>query len=390
MSAAKLKLEEEHKCHVTMRCLQRAVVKYENNGYVFDVRDAPRSGRKRILGIVGDDEVKIELRKQPLRKVARTRKSFESAKGVEVVVSRTTLQRSAKVSGLVVSIPKRVRISYHCSHHKCSRMVYCKLWSDITQYRLRRMLYGDEMSFPMHVSFNSKNDVFMVAAGQQPFTNIHRYTKGDEGKFVSLYLVCNYWGIVAWYVFFEKFTKRLYQDTLLSKILKPRIQTLRRCGQSPTLYYHDHATNSDLHDDEKMIDSVFGTCKVIPFCKPICNEQQGREFIEPEDRKSYWRAKIRPKKVCTCEMNELAVPSASPTLNLVENVNGYLRTVWQRECGPNGGLSWYGGKKRRIDVLDKCIRIVNSDKSFFRKLYDHAHIRHEHVATNGGDLYTES
>ncbi len=57
-------------------------------------------------------------------------------------------------------------------------------------------------------------------------------------------------------------------------------------------------------------------------------------------------------------------PSASPELILVESMNGYLRTVWQEQCGPNGPLGWSGGKRRRIDVIDQCVKIVDDDKVF--------------------------
>ncbi len=134
-------------------------------------------------------------------------------------------------------------------------------------------------------------------------------------------------------------------------------------------------------------DNVFGSCKVIPFCKKICRERKGREYIQPKNAQPYWRAKSVPKAVCDCELKEFAVPSASPTLNLVENVNGYLRTVWQQQCGPNGKLSWSGGKQKRIDVLDKCVRIVNNDKKFFQKLYSNANTRHEFVRDSGGEIY---
>ncbi len=66
----------------------------------------------------------------------------------------------------------------------------------------------------------------------------------------------------------------------------------------------------------------------------------------------------------------------------------YLRTVWQQKCGRP--LKWGGGKQRKIDVLDVCIRIVDKDKNFFKNLYEHAHVRHEYVRDNGGDLYTNS
>ena len=86
----------------------------------------------------------------------------------------------------------------------------------------------------------------------------------------------------------------------------------------------------------------------------------------------------------------MSVPSASPELNLVENVNGYLRYVWQQQCGPNGPLQWRGGKQKRIDVLDACIKIVASDKAFFKNLYDGAVKRHKFVAESGGELYKSS
>ncbi len=188
-------------------------------------------------------------------------------------------------------------------------------------------------------------------------------------------------------MFFQKFGKKFYQGVLLREILKPRVKVLCRTGKSPSLYYHDHATNADLHDDQKVLDDVFGSCKVLPFAKKLGREARGREYIQPVDRKPFWRAKNVPKSVCDCDMSLFAVSSVFPTLNLVENVNGYLRSVWQRECGPQGKLQWYGGKQKRIDVLDKCVRIVNEDKKFFRKLYDNAHVRHEHVRDSQGEIY---
>ncbi len=303
---AKRKLHEVHNVDVSADTVMRWLRKYEANGYVFSGKDAPGRGRKRMLGAVGDAEVAYELRRQPLRKVARSGMTFESADGEECIPSRRTLQRSASLSNLVVALPKRVRISHHCAHHKATRTVYCTLWCELSQLVVRRMLYADEMSFPMHVDFNPKNDVFMVPKGQQAESNRHRYSKGEEGKFVSLFLVCNYWGIVAWHVFFVKFDRRFYTDTLLLEILKPRIKVLTATSKKPSFYYHDHATNGDLHDDEKMCDNVFGSCKVIPFCKKICRGSKGREYIEPKNAQPYWRAKSLPKAVCDCELKEFA------------------------------------------------------------------------------------
>ncbi len=206
---ARRKLSTIHNVTVSAQTMQRALQKYESNGYVYTGKDSPGRGRKRVLGAVGDAELAHELRSQPLRKVARSGMTFESVDGTHIVPSRTSMQRSAARSDLVVSLPKRVRISHHCAHHKASRTSYCTHWCELSQNVVRRMLYGDEMSFPMHVNFNPKNDVIMVIKGQQSHTNVHRYTKGAEGKFVSLFLVCNYWGIVCWHVFFEKFNKKI-------------------------------------------------------------------------------------------------------------------------------------------------------------------------------------
>ncbi len=375
---------------VAVKTLGNHIARYEANGYVFTVKDSPRSGRKRLLGEIGVAEVVHELRTQPTRKVARSAALFESASGDQITVSRGTLRNVAAREGLVVSLPKTLRISNHCAHHLAARVAYCRFWLLLSQAQQRRIVYADEMNFPMTVSFNAKNDVISVPKGQQSTTNLHRVAKGSTGKFCSIFLTCNFWGVVSYYVFFEKFTKRFYQGTILPEHVKPLLRNLRGHHRTASFYYHDGATHQDLHDDEKLCDDVFGNCSVIPFMPPICLVDAGREHITPYNREAYWRKKSMPSEECLCEFKEMSVASASPELNLVENANGYLRYIWEQQCGPNGPLTWGGGRKKRIDVLEKCIQILSEDKSFFQKMYDGAPERHKFVAENNGAMYRSS
>ncbi len=182
--------------------IRRSIAKYEENGYIFDGKDRPHPGRKRIIGAVGEAEIAHELLSQPLRKVARSGTLFEDAEGGQVIVKRGTLRNVARRLDLVVAQPKRVRISHHYSHHKRARVSYSDFYLELSEFVRRRILYADEMSFPMGLSFNPKNSVFMVQRGLESKSNIHRVTKGSEGKFCSLFLVCNYWGIVCYFLFF--------------------------------------------------------------------------------------------------------------------------------------------------------------------------------------------
>ena len=249
------------------------------------------------------------------------------------------------------------------------------------------MVYADEMNFPIGLTFNPKNDVIMVNKGEQSSTNIHRGPKGQEGKFCSLFLVINGWGVVCYHVFFVPFTKEFYQQVLLREILKPRLAALKAQRRPCSFYYHDGATNADLHDDEKLLEEVFESSTPLPFAPSLCREAAGREYIEPMDRRPYWRRKTVPCDECECIFDEFAVPSASPDLNLDENANGRLRSIWQQQCGRNGPLSWSGGRKRRMRVIDECVKILDSEKAFFKKLYENAHKRHTYMIETSGDRY---
>ncbi len=91
VSAARQVLAELHSISADKKTIQHLIKKYEANGYVFDGKDAPRSGRKRLIGDVGAAEIEHELRSLPLRKVARSGVLFEDVKGSQVIVKRGTL-----------------------------------------------------------------------------------------------------------------------------------------------------------------------------------------------------------------------------------------------------------------------------------------------------------
>ncbi len=237
----------------------------------------------------------------------------------------------------------------------------------------------------MAVPVNYKNDVIMVAAGTQSVTNTRRVNKGSTGKFCSIWWMTNAWGVVSYRIYTEKFTAKYFRR-ILAENIQPALQKLRGSAQEHSNFYHDKVTNSAKLYDADLMDIVFGAGKWMPHAPPICREPAGREYIRPEDRAPYWRAKTVAQDDCDCKAAGLLVPSASPELNLNENANGYLRSVWVAACGPHGEEKWTGGRRHRFGVLKKMIEKVDGDKEFFRKLYANANARYEYVRDNGGAI----
>jgi len=372
--------------------LKKTFKKYRLNGFVFYGDDERRSGRPRILTAAGQQAVLTDVLNNTQRGTARTHRYESTDNNKMIKVSRTMVHRVAHRGGLVVSTPKVIRIGHHFSHHLRMRMLHAQFILSLTPLQRRCIWYSDEMSFPVTLSPNIKNNIMMVKKGDQSTTNLFRTTKGSTGKCFSLFWTISYEGVQCQYLYENMMDVKIFHEVML-KFVKPavagKIDSMYKCG----LFFHDHVTNSQKLHDSKIMDSACGKGCWLKFSPPLCREQDG--FINMpavvcangRKIKAHQRIRTVAKKHCVCNVsNGKFVPSSSPDNNLIEYTNGFLRQiVWNLVS--SGEFQWKGSVRHKMSIVMHAINIVNEKRSYFSKLYDHHVDRcNKIIASNGAIL----
>jgi len=381
---ARERLGRDHDVYPSRLCLFRLRDKYIANGWVFDGKDAPRSGRKRKLSPAGELEVVAAISGARARSIARS-SSFSSSSGEQVVASKQTVMRRAREHDLVISVPKTIRIRQHADHHLKMRSFYCRWLVSLTERERRGMWFADEMSWPVNLKANRKNDIQWVPKGHQSTTNFIRATKGDERKFFSLFWCGNFLGPVC---------SRLYENNMdtdffhlvLREDVKPQVQRLRSTSSRLISFYHDHVTNSQRLHDPKLMNSALGRGKWLQFAPAICREQRGFISVKASSgHRAHKRRRMVPKELCECQVDSGAfVPSSSPDLNMIEYANGQLRANVYAACN-GGGERWEGSVQKKMEIVKREIVKLKSDSGYWMKLMDSSVARaHEILAHDGG------
>lgn len=382
--------DENPEINISERGLRKLRDKYRKNGYQFLVGDDRRSGRPRILTIEGQNNVLKDVLNHTQRGTAR-KKIYLSTDDTLIKVSRTTVHRISCRGDLVVSVPKQIRISYHFDHHLRCRIAWAHYILNLSNLNRRRIWYGDEMSWPITLTPNVKNDIMMVKKGDQTKTNLFRITKGSTGKCFSLCWFISYEGVLFAHLYEDMMTVDKYRDMLV-KFLKPVIAQKSRSMYKLGKLYHDHLTNSDKLHEFAFMDAVIGKGKWLPFSPKLCREQKGHIDIPAFDNgrhkiRAHKRRKMVAKEVCDCELgNGEFVPSASPDHNLIEYGNGYLRKlVWDMVAA--GEVEWKGSTKHKMNVIRQTINKLNENRRYFWRLYDgHVDMCRKILASNGAVL----
>jgi len=366
--------------------LSRWWQRFEENGGSFcvDERKKPTSGTYK-LSPLGMKAVLKRSRGSNYRRTARDF-NFQGAKGELVKISRETVKKYATRGGLVLSLPKERLIRTHFPHHLRLRSLFCRYVSQESFEFCRGLVFSDEMLWPITFGFNKRNDVILVEEGQQKITNIIRRTKGDRAQAFSSFIMIDEFGFVCSKLFTEKFTIDFWH-ALLIDVVEPAITQRLLDGKSFTASIHDWVTNSGRLFDKQRMDNCFGVGKWFPHTPKICRVEDGYIVIEAtKTRKQHNRKRMSPAEICDCKVTQPAYPSASPDLNLAENVQGYLQQL-VREKIRRERVVWSGSVKKKMKILQDVINELDTDKAYFRKLLGTVRKRYRWVANNGGAVY---
>lgn len=376
LQRAKKRLREDHGYEVPTARLKKMRREYNKDNWVYSPAKK-RGGRPLILSEEGEERLVTKLKGHTARSTAKKYKFSTPEEEDSATVSRQTVMRTAKRRGLVIAEPKIIRISKYTDHHKKMRMLHCKWIISLTTAQLNGLWYSDEMSFPITLTPNKKNDVMYCEAGEQKNTNRHRITKGSTGKMCSLWWVINRNGVQALSIYDEMMGVKLFHD-ILKEDLRPAIEEQKRGRNKLRYFYHDHVTNSGALYDVKKMNATCGEGKWLPFSPNGCREQDGFIEVSAFDNgrrkiKAYKRKNMVAKKNCDCNadgsLTGQFVPAAAPDLNLIEYLNGYLRQVLWEAC-QEGEEEWRGSPKKKKMVIRRMINKVNKKASFFRSLYE--------------------
>lgn len=384
-------LADEHNVFVSEHSIRRALVKYAANGYELDIAAVKFARRSKFPDATKREIIAKLLKGASVRSLVKDN-LFKNNKNKKVRVSRRETVRIAKKAGLVVCVPKEIRIRVHFSHHVVVRIAYAAWWLTLEQSYIDRMIYSDEMSFAISLPINRQNDILWVPRDKQSTSNEHRRSKGSTGKMCSIWIAHDRYGIIAYHIFIGTLDVPRFHDILLhnlAPVLRKREKARRPVFH--TTFYHDKVTNAKELQDETVMDKAFGSrSKWLRHAETLCREPVGREFIESVyGRKAYWRKKTAPRKVCECKIDGECVPLASPVLNLCENVNGFVRQTLSKMVR-SGEVEWKGNPAKKFEIIKKAVQKVHVNKSFWRNMYANAAERHRYVREHSGLIYRKS
>lgn len=383
-------LAEQHTVFISVRTIQRAIKKYSLNGYVLE-DDVVRFARLAKFPQNTQDIIGRKLLGGASAREVASKFKYRNKSGRKVSISPREVRRIAARQNLVVSVPKEVRIRTHFAHHIVVREAYSAWWLKQKSYFVKSMLYSDEMSFSVALPINKQNDIVWVYRGTQSTTNISRRSKGSEGKLCSLWIVQDSSGIVCFRVFKGTLGVESYHDlleTYLAPVLRHREQ--QRTPQRHSTYYHDKVTNSKDLQNSEVMNRVFGEGRWLPHSPNICREGTDDEWIAPVNgRIGYWRRKTKACEECECKIDGECVPTASPVLNLCENVNGMVRQTLTKMV-KDGKVKWVGNPEKKMKIISRVVQQVHNNKQFWKNLYANAGERHRYVRDNHGAIYRKS
>lgn len=383
------RLHDDHDIDIPCKRLKKLRIKYRENDYTFDASPAKKSGRPRILSEEDRKSAMTCLTGSNARATTRNH-NFQSKSGNMVKIARQTLERVAARSDLVIAEPKVIRISHHSPHHRRMRILYAQYILSLTITKSRQIWYSDEMSFPVTLTPNRKNDIIYCKKGDQSTSNCFRITKGSQQKLCSLWWVVSYDGIQAVHLYKDNLDVPLFHK-ILRDFLKPAILNQSRSRYKLFKFYHDHCTNSTKLYDPKIMDSICGKGKWLQFAKPVCREHKGWINMPAFNNgrrkiKAHRRRRMVPKLICDCQVDSGEfVPSASPDDNLIEYLNGYLRQIVWETC-QSGEEQWTGSLANKIGIVKRAINKLSTNRGAIWRLYDHHLARCRKIVETGGDV----
>lgn len=360
-------LIDKHNLNVSRVTLTNIQKKYQNSNWEFTGIDESRSGRPHVLSDRGEKRLLRDLSGHNCSQTVRTHTYPSRKKRKTVKVSRQTGYRIAEKENMVIAQPKVVRIRRYTAHHCCQRVYFAEWWLGLSANQKKGVWFSDEMSVPLAIPFNVKNDIVYCQKGEQSVTNRRHATKGDSQQLFSLHWTINQDGVCYMTLYQNMMTVKFFHDTL-KKYMKEAVDKYRGTEFELTGWYHDHVTNSSSLYVPRIMNDLVGVGLWMQFAPRGCREPNGKLWIKPvKGRIGYWRNQSKPAAVCRCEPSDggRQVPPASPQLNLSEYGQGYIRKLLFDHCDG----SWTGNVESKMDKLRYVVQELNKDKSYFKKLY---------------------
>lgn len=352
---------------VSTRALKKIRTFYEDNGWEFTGDEQKKSGRPHKLTDRGEKRLARDMLGHNASETVRTHTYASRKRRRKETVSRWTAYRVADKENLVIAQPKVVRIRNYTAHHCVQRVYFANWWLSLTPAQKKGVWFSDEMSFPIALPLNVKNDIVYCEKGKQSVTNRRHATKGDSGKCFSMHWTINQDGVCYVLLYKDMMNVKFFHETL-KKYMKEPIDKYRGSEFELVHWYHDHVTNSSDLYKPSVMNRLVGKDLWMQFAPKGCREPNGRSYIAPVNgRTGYWRNQSKPAEVCHCApTNEgCHVPPASPQLNLSEYGQGYLRKLVFDHCGG----AWSGNPQSKMDIVTLCVNELSKNKDYFKKLY---------------------
>lgn len=367
--------------------VKRWVDKWQSEGGAIMLKESSRKYNAMKLSNSGYYKLKHIIKGSNQRRISREH-DFDGKGGRGMVkVSKTTVGRWATKFGLVLSEPVNRRIRKHTPHHLRFRTFIGNYFAHKPTSVGTDQLVADEFGVPITLSPNKKNDVMYCNKGEQATTNIFLHTKSDDRNAFSAFIACHKNGILCTRMYTEKFDVSLFRD-VLQKTVAPALALYLSAGNEFSYFIHDHVTNSSDLYDVTVMDGVFGPGKWLQHAPKICREFRGKisKVAATETRRAYVRNLNEPKLVCDCEMKEIVYCSASPDMNVGENVIGEIKRRLWIACREKK-IVWKGSVKNKMTLLQVVIDELDNDKEYFAKLFGSITKRYRWIGEHNGAVY---
>lgn len=365
------------------------IKKWSENDDEFTAAEKVRENlkRPRVLSDTGTADLLAAAAGSNYRRVAKKMK-FEGVDGTLKRVSRETVKRWTSPT-LELSEPKTTRIRHHTAHHRRFRKEIAGLVMRKPASFALNMHFSDEMSIPIAITPNKKNDVILVPKGSRSSTNIRRVTKGSDKQCFSLFWVITRHGVLTYDLYVNNFDMQFFEALLYDKV-QPAIQSAKQRGEKVSVFVHDNVSNSRSYPEDALND-IYGRSHHWRHSPPICKVKSGEKQHIAYDRKDgrhieYDRDEYVACEECECRVREGVYASASPDMNLAENAQGMLRQMLE-EMIRDGDIEWRGSPKKKMELFKTVIEKLHNDKSYWKRLFESCQKRYKWIYDNDGDIY---
>jgi len=370
------------------------VQRYDANGghNVIFKPNSTRTGISNKLSVAGVRDLQETCLGKNYRGVANSFQ-FDSKHGVgKIDVSPWMVKKSSRDAGQELSLPIKIGLRSFTPHHLRVRTFVCDTFlANRLRGFLKKMIFSDEMPWPMTLNFNSKNDVIIVAKGQRAVTNLHHRAKGDEKACFSLHWSISQFGVLYFVLYEENMDMALFENFMVDKMAP----ALEEAKLDFSVFVHDHVSNSRQKFPQKTMDSVFGKDKWLKHPPAICKIGTGNfrhvDFVWSKGKNKgkrcvYDREIFKPAEICECKLEKGIYADLAADMNICENAQGMLRKM-VNDMIKNNEISYGSSVKSKMKAVATAIEKLNSNQTYWQKLFGTLRKRYKWISDNGGQKY---